>query len=59
MIPVQMKEIIEATSMTMKEFAEYFSIPYRTLQNWCNGDRKPPKYLIELILYKLKNEKKI
>lgn len=39
--------------MSRKEFAEYFNIPYRTVQNWELGYRKCPLYLREMMLFKL------
>ena len=53
------KELRKATGMTQKAFAEYFGIPHRTIQNWEGGQNVCPTYLLELIEYKLKNEKKI
>lgn len=50
------KQIREASGMTRQQFAEYFNIPYRTLQNWELGERECPTYLIDLIKYKLTNE---
>lgn len=44
------------SGMTIKAFAEYFSIPYRTVQDWVAGQRKCPEYLLDLMEYKLKNE---
>lgn len=44
------------TGMTMKALAEYFGIPYRTLQDWVAGQRKCPEYLVDLMAYKLKAE---
>lgn len=46
-----------ATNWTQKEFAEYFYIPRRTLQEWELGNRKMPEYLLRLMVYKLENEK--
>ena len=42
--------------MSRKEFAEYFGIPYRTLQDWELGNRKMPEYLFRLMEYKLSME---
>jgi hypothetical protein len=42
--------------MSRQEFAEFFSIPYRTLQNWELGTRECPEYLLKLIEYKLTKE---
>lgn len=44
------------SDMSLKQFSEYFNIPYRTLQHWEAGDRKCPEYLLELIEYKLRKE---
>ena len=48
-----------ASGMSRPQFAEYFKIPYRTLQSWEIGDREAPEYLVDLIEYKLRNEGKI
>lgn len=50
------KEMREAAGMTQKEFAEYFSISCRTVENWECSRTKPPEYLVELMEYKLRNE---
>ena len=50
------KELLAQSGMTRKQFAEYFNIPYRTIQNWELGLRKCPDYLLELMEYKLRNE---
>ncbi len=43
--------------MSRKEFAEYFGIPYRTVQDWELGNRKMPEYLFRLMEYKLSMER--
>ena len=53
------KELREQSGLSRPQFAEYFGIPYRTVQNWEMGERKCPDYLIELIRYKLLKEGKI
>ena len=50
------KILRELSCMSMTQFSEYFGIPYRTIQNWEGGVRQCPEYLMELMLYKLKNE---
>lgn len=52
------KDVRLASGMGRTEFANYFNIPYRTVQSWELGDRKCPDYLLELIQYKLDNENK-
>ncbi len=49
-------DLFEQTGMSLKQFGEYFYIPYRTLQGWKAGERKCPAYLLDLMAYKLKNE---
>lgn len=53
------KSIRLASSMSRKEFAEYFGIPYRTIQNWELGNRQCPDYLLSLMAYKLEKEGKL
>ena len=50
------KELRAQTSMNMKKFAEYFAIPYRTVQDWEYEKRKCPDYLLDLMRYKLQHE---
>lgn len=43
------KEWLEKTGLSIKEASEKTGVPYRTLQNWANGSRKPPEYVERLI----------
>ena len=52
------KELREGSGMNKAKFAEYFEIPYRTVQNWEAGVNKCPDYLLKLLQYKLDNENK-
>lgn len=42
--------------MNRKQFAQYFEIPYRTIQEWELENRKMPEYLLQLMKYKVKTE---
>ena len=53
------KELRIKSGMTQKAFAEYFGIPKRTLEDWEGGKRMCADYLLDLMQYKLENEKKI
>lgn len=58
------KELREAAGMSRPRFAEYFGIPYRTVQSWeLYGEsvegRKCPAYLLDLMEYKLRKENNI
>ena len=50
-------EMRTSTGMNRREFAEYFEIPYRTMQDWELGNRKMPEYLYRLMEYKVRIEK--
>ena len=50
------KDLRSRSNMTQKDFAEYFGIPKRTLEDWERGARKCPDYLVELMEYKLETE---
>ena len=53
---MSIKEIRLSVGMNRKQFADYFGIPYRTVEDWEAGKSKCSGYLLELILYKLKRE---
>ena len=55
----KIKQMRMTAKMTQKAFAEYFNIPKRTIEDWESERRTPPEYLVELMEYKLKNEKLI
>lgn len=50
-------ELRDSTGRTRREFCEYFEIPYRTLQDWEQGNRKMSEYLLRLMAYKVEMEK--
>lgn len=56
---MDLKELIKQSGMNIKQFSEYFNIPYRTIQGWRLEERKCPEYLINLMIYKLEKEKKL
>lgn len=51
------KELRQQTGMTQKAFAAYFEIPVRTVEDWETGRRKPPEYLVKLMVFKWENDK--
>lgn len=51
------KELRESSGMNKTQYAAYFKIPYRTIQNWESGVNKCPEYLLSLMQYKLDKEK--
>lgn len=47
------EEARKKQGMSRREVADWLEIPYRTLQNWENGERKCPKYIEKLIVEKI------
>ena len=48
----------EKSGLSLKDFAAYFDIPYRTMQDWYYGKRKMPDYLLRLMYYKAETEER-
>lgn len=51
------KELRTLTGMSQQKFSDYLNIPKRTIEDWEVGKHAPPVYVVELIEYKLRNEK--
>lgn len=51
------KEVIKSSGMTTSAFAAWLGAPERTVKAWLSGNRMPPKYVIDLIIYKLEKER--
>ena len=43
------KELRKKTGLTQKAFAAYFGISFRTLQDWEQGKRTPPDYVVSMM----------
>lgn len=54
----QIKSIREETGMNRREFSEYYGIPLRTLEDWEYNKRTPPEYVVRLLAYHVKHNKK-
>jgi DNA-binding transcriptional regulator YiaG len=53
------KELRSLTQLSQSKFANAVGIPVRTIQQWEQGERKPPEYVVTLIEYFLKKERLI
>ena len=42
-------EIRAISGLNKTKFAEFYKIPYRTLQDWEAGKSKPPAYILPLL----------
>lgn len=47
------EEIIQLTNLSAPHFSRMYGIPYRTLQDWRNGRRVPPRYVLDLLEFKV------
>lgn len=53
---VSVKKLRELTGMSQSQFANYFGMTKYSIQNWEQGKRECPKYLLDLMEYKLRKE---
>lgn len=49
------KSLRKSTGLTQLEFCDRYGIPRRTLQDWENGLRVPPAYVVELLKYRIEH----
>lgn len=54
-----LKSMRKEANMTQKDFAEYFGIPIRTVEDWERGVRHMPDYVLRLFVYKMEMEERI
>lgn len=43
------RQIMARHSLTMADLSRVYGIPYRTLQDWFAGRRRPPEYVLILL----------
>lgn len=53
------KEIRQKLNLSQKEFAEFCQIPVGTIQHWEQECRKPPDYVVKLILDKIVSDPEV
>ena len=49
------KAVRESKGWTIKEFADFLNAPYRTIQDWNAGKTQPPKWIVNLIIYRVQS----
>lgn len=53
-------EIRRITGLSQTEFGKRLGgIPLRTIQNWESGERTPPEWVVELIAFRVENDKEL
>ncbi len=53
---MEIREMRMELGDTQNEFAERYQIPFRTIQNWENGVRRPPEYVLKLLEKQVKKD---
>ena len=53
---MEIREMRMELGDTQSEFAERYHIPFRTIQNWETGVRRPPAYIINLLKRQVKED---
>ncbi len=46
-----LKSMVEISGTKLAEFCRRYLLPYRSAQNWLNGERKAPEYTMLLLGY--------
>lgn len=56
---LSIKDLRIATGLSQTKFADAYHIPVKNIQNWEQGARKPPSYIIYLLKRCIELDKKI
>ncbi|MBO4903396.1 MAG: helix-turn-helix domain-containing protein [Lachnospiraceae bacterium] len=53
---MNVRELRKQLGDTQGEFARRYHIPFRTVQNWETGTRKPPEYILDLLQHRIRED---
>ena len=53
---MDIREMRRRLGNTQSEFAARYNIPFRTVQNWETGTRKPPEYIVSLLEHRVEED---
>ncbi len=53
---MDIKELRKRTGLSQARFSEKYGMSRRTLQNWEEGIRKPAKYILDLLAFKVDSD---
>lgn len=53
---MNIREMRTSLGDTQSEFAHRYNIPFRTVQNWETGVRRPPEYMLELLTKRVQKD---
>lgn len=49
----RIREVRQKKGLQIKEIADMLGAPYRTIQDWDSGARKPPEWIEKIIIEKI------
>ena len=52
-----MQELIKQSGMTIRQFSEFYEIPYNTVRQWYNGQRQAPSWAVKLLAKDMERNK--
>lgn len=55
---MNIKEIRNLTNLSQSSFSKKYGIPLPTLRHWEQGQRECPKYVLDLLKFKVKEDLK-
>lgn len=55
-MPMNIRDLRKQLGDTQSEFARRYNIPFRTIQNWEAGVRKPPEYILNLLYSRVRED---
>lgn len=53
---MDVREMRRRPGNTQSEFAARYNIPFRNVQNWETGTRKPPEYIVSLLEHRVEED---
>lgn len=53
---MEIKELRKLTGLSQKQFSEKYGIPLPTIRHWEQGQRECPRYVLDLLEFKVKKE---
>ena len=55
---MEIKEIRKLSELSQPQFSEKYNIPLPSLRHWEQGQRECPKYVLELLEFKVREDLK-
>lgn len=55
---MEIKELRKLTKLSQKQFSEKYDIPLPTIRHWEQGQRECPKYVLDLLEFKVREDMK-